>query len=973
MKCNVLKIENKVDKSIIKHCERIQKTMTIIAISYPLILSMLLKYGLTNFLDTEMNIDREHSKQENYRNNSMPVFNEIKCPTNIGFVCLKVTFPSNATKVLVTKPIPGTSIFEGFVFEDNHTKTVIVGTPKTSKVLILLRIDDFPACYRFNVDLLDNSTRCINSAMIDHYNIPEHSLRDQIKNPSSFSIPNTVKPIVRLSNHYGVSGIPFNVMFAFDVRFQEEFRNKDGKTMDEHMETIIALVKWAFLDKSLSKQLGTTVNIIGTKKRLMETLPLNLTTDHLRKLYNPHKIVGNKRRNLLIPERRLKHKVYHATAIVTTSDVKFVNFPKDHGMRLDHIGFCDTRHLAISATRAFQVSDCNEKASLKESDCSSTILASLTSWIITHQIGHNLGMNNNYYYDHNGALIYRKYENESENCTGWMDRPIDSHGWSKCSVSDLSRYFTANGTKEPCLTIRPSIKYITKIQMEFTGLNFITFLRTQLYIREAMEKVMTVPLERIWYQYEATNADKNISDTLIVDILVATDNKTDATRIEQMSSTVAQNVNIEMEKDPRLQNRTIKILRIVGEVLTEENKENYCTSNADCPPLMICELFRRCVPENMKTSGNRATNTLSSRVMPGDNTTILKVPHSQPWMVGLMGERSLHSHIYDYDMVCGATLISPQHVLTAAHCILEGIAEVVVGEHDLRLDDGQSFVAAKKVLIFRKDSKIYINGKNDVAIILLEKQVVNPYAIPVKLPRPYETFKQYIVSGWGSSPTLRYGSEVLRTASLNAVEKGNPLFNTCPCPRRLGSYDPKDLGTYGKDLLCGENLKPSKSGPCKGDSGSPWVAKSERGFVIAGIHIWGVCRNTSAAHTSVKLSNPVTLRWIRETIRMNYVPPCSISDQKFTNMYTLKEVLTLCSNDCIDSNRTCKPCITKNSGINLISSSCKGCLEELNTCVTQNCAGECLKKTQDPYECEKCTRLSDCSSSKCFSVNYIPI
>ena len=257
-----------------------------------------------------------------------------------------------------------------------------------------------------------------------------------------------------------------------------------------------------------------------------------------------------------------------------------------------------------------------------------------------------------------------------------------------------------------------------------------------------------------------------------------------------------------------------------------------------------------------------------------------------------------------------------------------------------------------------------------MAILLLQKQVVNPYAIPVKLPRPYETFKQYIVSGWGSSPKLLSGSEVLRTASLYAVEKGDPLFNTCA---RLSRYNSTQVGFFGKDLLCGENLKPSKRGPCAGDSGSPWVAKSDRGIVIAGIHVWGVCRNASASHTSVKLSNPVTLRWIRETIGMSYVPPCSISDQKITNMYTLDETLSLCSNDCNNSTKNCKPCITENSEKNVISSSCKGCLEELNTCISQNCAGECLKKNSDPYECEKCTKISDCSSSKCFSVNYIPI
>ena len=151
------------------------------------------------------------------------------------------------------------------------------------------------------------------------------------------------------------------------------------------------------------------------------------------------------------------------------------------------------------------------------------------------------------------------------------------------------------------------------------------------------------------------------------------------------------------------------------------------------------------------------------------------------------------------------------------------------------------------------------------------------------------------------------------------------------------------------------------------------MAKSDRGIVIAGIHIWGVCSNASAAHTSVKLSNPITLRWIRETIGTNYVPPCSTTDQKMTNMSTINESSLLCSKDCNNSIKNCQSCITENSETNMISSSCKGCLEELKTCISKNCAGECLKKTRDPYACERCTRISDCSPSKCFSVNYVPI
>ena len=89
-----------------------------------------------------------------------------------------------------------------------------------------------------------------------------------------------------MNNFYGESGIPFKVLFVFDLRFQEEFENMDGKSGDKHMETAMALVKWAYLDKSLQDNLGTTINIIGTKERLMKRLPLNLTEEQVNEIIN---------------------------------------------------------------------------------------------------------------------------------------------------------------------------------------------------------------------------------------------------------------------------------------------------------------------------------------------------------------------------------------------------------------------------------------------------------------------------------------------------------------------------------------------------------------------------------------------------------------------------------------------------------------------------------------------------------------
>ena len=85
------------------------------------------------------------------------------------------------------------------------------------------------------------------------------------------------------------------------------------------MDTIIAIVKWMFQDNSLRDHLNTTINIIGTKKKFMEKLPLELTEEHIKKSYKPHKIKGYKN------DLKKKNLLYQATAFVTTSAIKFHN------------------------------------------------------------------------------------------------------------------------------------------------------------------------------------------------------------------------------------------------------------------------------------------------------------------------------------------------------------------------------------------------------------------------------------------------------------------------------------------------------------------------------------------------------------------------------------------------------------------------------------------------------------------------
>ena len=64
----------------------------------------------------------------------------------------------------------------------------------------------------------------------------------------------------------------FNVVFMFDDDFFNEFNNKGGKSADNYVDQIIALVKNAFKDKTLKNAIGTTINVKSFKTKYNGTI-----------------------------------------------------------------------------------------------------------------------------------------------------------------------------------------------------------------------------------------------------------------------------------------------------------------------------------------------------------------------------------------------------------------------------------------------------------------------------------------------------------------------------------------------------------------------------------------------------------------------------------------------------------------------------------------------------------------------------
>jgi len=227
---------------------------------------------------------------------------------------------------------------------------------------------------------------------------------------------------------------------------------------------------------------------------------------------------------------------------------------------------------------------------------------------------------------------------------------------------------------------------------------------------------------------------------------------------------------------------------------------------------------------------------------PGDNSTIVNPPHSQPWAVAVFAFDGKDT------IMCSGTLISKRHVITSAHC--KTVTQVAVGEHNLDINDGEETIKPINQIPYPG----YENGAeaDDLMIVVLEKEVNNKFAKPALLPKENEKFGEYIVSGFGAKTKSKARSAYLRTEELSDIGSDESCYKISPF------YNPDKH-------ICGENLDDIFLGPCNGDSGGPWVVKNEHGeAILAGVHKDGTCNNDYIPHMAVRVSHPKFLKWIKK-------------------------------------------------------------------------------------------------------------
>ncbi|MBC7459027.1 MAG: serine protease [Bdellovibrionaceae bacterium] len=202
---------------------------------------------------------------------------------------------------------------------------------------------------------------------------------------------------------------------------------------------------------------------------------------------------------------------------------------------------------------------------------------------------------------------------------------------------------------------------------------------------------------------------------------------------------------------------------------------------------------------------------------------------------------------------CGGSLIANKYVLTAAHCVDNGVDSVYVG-----LLDQKNTASAENFKVVN----IYVHPKNnpstmdfDFAILELSQSssfkpvALNETEISFSASKPVFA----TTAGWGTTSS---GSSSLPDV-LRQVEV--PLVTKADCNAKA-SYD----GVITDSMICA-GYKAGGKDSCQGDSGGPLVVTQADGTtLLAGVVSWGEgCAGKDKYGVYGKVS--AATEWIKST------------------------------------------------------------------------------------------------------------
>ncbi|XP_068676115.1 chymotrypsinogen A-like isoform X1 [Montipora capricornis] len=242
------------------------------------------------------------------------------------------------------------------------------------------------------------------------------------------------------------------------------------------------------------------------------------------------------------------------------------------------------------------------------------------------------------------------------------------------------------------------------------------------------------------------------------------------------------------------------------------------------------------------------------RIIGGQNA----LPGSWPWQVQI----AYSSPSSNVPHQCGGSIITPEWILTAAHCFLSDVNIdhyiFTAGEHDRSRKEGYEQKKTSKKLILHPYNELF-TANYDLALVKLTTPIdYNKYVRPVCLPQTdFEPGTSCYISGWGDLYKNKTYAQILQQAQLPLVSR-----ETC-----METYKDYPINVT-QQMRCAGYGRDSKTAPCQGDSGGPLVCIRDNTWFLMGVTSWSKdC--SQEGHYAVYADMMALKYWVQKTINEN--------------------------------------------------------------------------------------------------------
>ncbi|KAJ7393867.1 Chymotrypsin-like elastase member 3B [Desmophyllum pertusum] len=250
-----------------------------------------------------------------------------------------------------------------------------------------------------------------------------------------------------------------------------------------------------------------------------------------------------------------------------------------------------------------------------------------------------------------------------------------------------------------------------------------------------------------------------------------------------------------------------------------------------------------------------------SRVIGGVDAT----PGNWPWQIALLRGSSK-------SFSCGGSLIAPDWIVTAAHCIARGqpgsYYTIRLGDHNRQVTEGtEQDIPGKQVIVHPDYNKIPIDS--DIALIQLSRPAtLNARVKTVCLPSHDEvvpTSSRCFITGWGKIKHPGSSHHILQQANL-------PSVTNDVCAKKLAASPGGSSLRITQNMICG-GVKGTILSGCHGDSGGPYVCQNSAGnWVLQGAVSWGSPRCSAAERYTVFARVGKFRNWINQMMGVSPTP-----------------------------------------------------------------------------------------------------